>query len=576
MQQVFLAFFLLGLAFVGAKQDDGFWKVNAWQAADASSPVPSDFPETSDENVKNRPNTGIVITGGGSRSFLASSGYLAALEELGLMSKVRYITGISGGAWFTMCYTYSQENVSDATLLGPILNPEDFARERLQEMDSQCMRRVTNISFVPAMLKDMKDNHVGMGEAWANRVQAVYMEPLGIERNMPIAWSQEQVADIRARNPSLQDRAFALPASASRPYPIVGSTLVGPGAGAPYTVGDNSNRNLSMLEMSPLYFGAMNTRHVDYHYAHGLKHTLTVGGAVEPYAFTRSSPGASTGLNSGQTSGVVSVPASPTSDTVDIAHIGAASSFAPGAFMDTLPLTIPENASLKFNYWSPTDSAPKTEETFFADGGCYENLLVTSMLQRRVEKIVLFYNVHTTLQPAESWNVHTDAPSKTQVARDLAAFFGVIPEDYDEWQIRGFDLSHNQVWPTEDWPTVITALQEAQASGNGVIATLNLTTVENTFWGIPSGISTQVTFVYLSRLLEWEKQLPPDMQELFVPAEPEDAADPSVTIKSGPFLQFPNYPTISSGENYERGNALASMTGWTIRNNAELFRSIFA
>ena len=172
--------------------------------------------------------------------------------------------------------------------------------------------------------------------------------------------------------------------------------------------------------------------------------------------------------------------------------------------------------------------------------------------------------------------MHTDAPSKTQVARDLAAFFGVIPEDYDEWQIRGFDLSHNQVWPTEDWPTVITALQEAQASGNGVIATLNLTTVENTFWGIPSGISTQVTFVYLSRLLEWEKQLPPDMQELFVPAEPEDAADPSVTIKSGPFLQFPNYPTISSGENYERGNALASMTGWTIRNNAELFRSIFA
>lgn len=561
---------------VGAAQEGATsWQVKAWQAA-ADFPEPSDFPEAGDENVNARPNTAIVITGGGSRSYLASAGYLAALEEMGLMSKVRYITGISGGAWFTMCYTFSKENVSDATLLGPILNPENFTREELQVMDPRCMRRVTNGSFVPAMLQDMKENHVGMAEAWVNRVQSVYMEPLGIERHMPIAWSQEQVDDIRARNPSLQDRAFALPASSSRPFPIVGSTLVGPGAGAPYTVGEDSNRNLSMLEMSPLYFGAMNTRRIDYHYKHGLTHTRTVGGAVEPYALTRTAPGASTGLSAAQTSGTLSVPASAATETVDIAHIGAASSFAPGGFMDTLPLNIPENTSLKFNYWSPADANPRTEETFFADGGCYENLLVTSMLQRRVEKLILFYNVHTTLQPAGKWNVYTDSPSKTQVARDLAAFFGVLPEDYDEWQIRGFDLSHNQVWSTDDWPVVITALQESQAKGNGVIATFNLTTVENKFWGIPSGIVTQVTFVYLSRLLAWEKQLPADMQELFVPADPQDAADPSITVKSGPFLQFPNYPTISAGENYERGNALASLTGWTIRNNAELFTSIFA
>ena len=61
-------------------------------------PEPSDFPETSDKNVMSRPNTGIVTSGGGSRSYLTSAGYLAALEELGLMSNFRYITGISGGA----------------------------------------------------------------------------------------------------------------------------------------------------------------------------------------------------------------------------------------------------------------------------------------------------------------------------------------------------------------------------------------------------------------------------------------------------------------------------------------------
>jgi hypothetical protein len=98
------------------------------------------------------------------------------------------------------------------------------------------------------------------------------------------------------------------------------------------------------------------------------------------------------------------------------------------------------------NYWSPAEERPSEKDTLFADGGCYENLLVSSMLQRRVEKIVLFYNVHTTLQPALTWDVANDPPSKTQIARDLSAFFGVIPLDYADWEIRGFDLSNNQVY----------------------------------------------------------------------------------------------------------------------------------
>ena len=88
--------------------------------------------------------------------------------------------------------------------------------------------------------------------------------------------------------------------------------------------------------------------------------------------------------------------------------------------------------------------------------------------------------------------------------------------------------------------------------------------------------SSQVTFVYLSRLFEWEKLLPADMRGLFVPSDPKEAADPSATISSGPFFEFPNYPTISAVENAERANALANLAGWTIRNNAELFRSVLS
>lgn len=79
----------------------------AWQKI-AQYPTGTDFPEQSDKNIKGRPNTAIGFTGGGSRSYLASVGYLSALTELDLVKNTRYIGGISGGSWFTLNYVFSQ------------------------------------------------------------------------------------------------------------------------------------------------------------------------------------------------------------------------------------------------------------------------------------------------------------------------------------------------------------------------------------------------------------------------------------------------------------------------------------
>lgn len=83
------------------------YSAKAWQKA-AEFPSTVDFPELGDNNVKSRLNVGIGFTGGGSRSYLASTGYLSALTELDLVKNVRYIGGISGGSWFTLNYVYSQ------------------------------------------------------------------------------------------------------------------------------------------------------------------------------------------------------------------------------------------------------------------------------------------------------------------------------------------------------------------------------------------------------------------------------------------------------------------------------------
>lgn len=54
---------------------------------------------------------------------------MAALNQLGLMKNVRYIGGISGGAWATTSYTYAQNIASDEEYLGEIVDPKDITYE---------------------------------------------------------------------------------------------------------------------------------------------------------------------------------------------------------------------------------------------------------------------------------------------------------------------------------------------------------------------------------------------------------------------------------------------------------------
>mmetsp|Transcript_14298 Transcript_14298/g.21406 ORF Transcript_14298/g.21406 Transcript_14298/m.21406 type:complete len:569 (-) Transcript_14298:197-1903(-) len=549
----------------------GNLKTTAWQSAD-SYPVPSDFPELSNPNIQARPNTGIAFTGGGSRSYLASIGYLSALSELGLIPNIRYLTGISGGSWATLTFSYSQLDVDDSTLLGPIVEPSDINRDDLQKMDPSCVRRFTQTNFVSLMLNSVKENVTdGLADGWAYATQETYFAPVGVAPGARFSWDADTVADIKSRNPSLEDELFLLPTNVNRPFPIVGTGLVGPTDGSPYS---SEKRNFTMMEVTPLYIGQLRTEDVVYQYHLGRNHTIRMGGAVEPFAFGRYGSAPLLGLRSSEVSGDLSVP--EPEEVFDIRYAGGASSYAPGALFETLPDDLADKFGLHFDYWSPADRTPKSRDTLFCDGGSYENMLLISLLQRRVEKIVLFVNSRTPLQTSEKWDVYNDAPSKEQITDKLSAFFGVYPSDYANWEERSFDVSKIQVFSQDDWAPLVVALQEAQAAGNGIIATLNLTTVHNDWWGVPAGVKSQITFVYLGRLASWESELSEEMHDLLVPSDPAEAADLSVDVDEGPFKGFPHYMTAGGIINYERANVLSDMAGWTVLKNSELFKSIFS
>jgi hypothetical protein len=71
-------------------------------------------------------NIGYIAPGGGYRALILTSGYLRALEELGLLNGILYSSALSGSTWFQIPWLFSSLSIADFqhTLLTKILNKQ--------------------------------------------------------------------------------------------------------------------------------------------------------------------------------------------------------------------------------------------------------------------------------------------------------------------------------------------------------------------------------------------------------------------------------------------------------------------
>jgi len=548
---------------MSAFEDFNSHKAHGWQCT-SDYVTDYEFPEFS--HLQSKPNTGIAIQGGGSRAYTSALGYLAALHKLDLLKNVRYISGISGGAWATMTFTYAQNVANDDILLGPIVPPELITRENLKEMEDGCARKSAATVFakyaVPALITEKPS------DAWCTATSKTYLEPVGIKRGLKFSWNDETVKDIMERNPSFSKEDFQVPVLPNRPYPIIGCTYVGPSEGAPY---NSKAHSLTMLEITPLYVGQLKSNDVTYKYHSGCEHTMNVGGAVEPFAFGKIGEGPAEGVSAGSTKTLLAVP--QPEEAIDIAFAAGASSFAPGTFVESFCLTA-DSVGYHMSYWAPSDPTPTMKVGLFGDGGSMQNVPLIPLMQRNVKKIVLLCHDTDQLLPADKWDPYTQPFTGKEIGGDIASFFGVFSAKQLDIVTDAIDNRKNQVFSSDDFPRVAAEMQAAKARGKGIIGTFDLTTVENLWWGIPAGLTYQITFVFLGRSSEWEARLSPEMQKVLIPCK--NADDLNYQVDDGPFDKFPLYPTLAGDVSEEKANALANLTGWTILENEALFRSIFS
>lgn len=263
------------------------------------------WPELGDPAVAARENVGVCFSGGSSRAFVAALGQLAALSHLGILPRLRYFAGVSGGAWATAAYCYAQRGQrgvasTDEELLGHILPPDQLDWTRLDSLPPLSARRLVSDLSIAGSFGGKLASGLAPFPAWREALERCLLEPLGIPPGAPFTWSKATAREIERRNPALKASRFVScggslgsrgDGSCCTPYPLIGSTLLGPTNLAPFSL---ASRAYVFLESTPLYVGVSHPLRVNYTAVGGgaavagkrrSKQSVLLGGLVEPFAF---------------------------------------------------------------------------------------------------------------------------------------------------------------------------------------------------------------------------------------------------------------------------------------------------
>ena len=518
------------------------------------------------EDEHNLQKTGICMSGGGTRAMVCAVGQLKGLVKLGLIGDVGYISCVSGGSWASVPFTYYTEGaMNDDELLGTIIPPADLTLEGMKLLEPGFLAGAANAPLMGNMLRDLETSPAD--ELWIRGVGKSYMEHYGLYANGSgkyFSYDWATVRDICGRNPSLKPSDFVVVRSGKgdvhRPYLVVNSSVSGRFNNAPF----ENPEPLSIFNYTPLGIGAAVSLSPVFRSQSGEVHTGNIGGGfIEPFAFGAYAPASDpvkcargSTLSNCITLQTPSVPFSITdaSGTSSSAYVSTftATKFFGHELRDMSP---------QEQYWKiPTIGGvlPTSEKYMFGDGGNLENLGAITLIQRNVNKLVIFVNTNTKLN--EKYDIATfPTPTAKDVSSDILTLFGVIAKGSE-------DMFQNHIFPESDLNDMMAQFVEAKRNGHSLIANTSHVTLKNDWWGIPEGRKVDIVWVYNDNANDYLDQLEWEIRDQIkdLNGEPD-------------FKHFPNYATV--GERFgklvelspQQINLLYQFSAWTVYSNPEKF-----
>eukprot|EP00656_Telonema_subtile_P039674 TRINITY_DN4475_c0_g1_i11.p1 TRINITY_DN4475_c0_g1~~TRINITY_DN4475_c0_g1_i11.p1 ORF type:complete len:422 (+),score=67.98 TRINITY_DN4475_c0_g1_i11:106-1371(+) len=328
------------------------------------------------------PRIGYCFSGGGTRAYTCTMGYLRALHHSNSLRPEDLLSCVSGGSW--ACNVYAFALADENTLLGGLpLGPRDLTLSALSTMPETSMGHAATSNVLASIVELAATEE--LSEVWIDTIGKVFLEPYGIALEAGFTTDEQTAAEITRRNPGLGQLIWPRP---GRPQPVTNATLIGPAAEAPF-----KSHDLLPLEICPQMTGVAGTHVVTYHGA-STAPEHTIGGYVETFAF-----GSNFSTRDGAASSVAVSSASPFS----VKQATGISSAAFAVVAESVAWGTKLAPSVA--YWAPDDisaeagfeNTTETTQMLCGDGGSVENYGLIPMLRRQLDRIVVFVSTSTPL-----------------------------------------------------------------------------------------------------------------------------------------------------------------------------------
>lgn len=526
------------------------------------------------------PWVGVCISGGGSRSLSAAMGELRALDALGLLSKVTWLSTVSGGTWAGTLFNWAPATISDAKLLGPLeLNQQNLrwdsgtAKNNLAKLDQHAIGSAATRVGITEMLAEAMELYaegVPVEELWPRAIGELILAPFGLgdKPSRYFTWTPWWLSHtILAHNRGLTTDDFFTTRD-NRPYLVTNSTLFYPPAPPTIAIRPEVMRMLHLFgappivgyefESTPMVVGIPPSFPNAGPPSPGLPTSSDLGGGyIDPFAMGSLAPQSITSNRR------FKVPApSPRFRLSDLAGLSSlAFAYDVIEAAQAKGLHYLDDMIPAVTYWPVLNAATLPRNAarryLFGDGGNLENQGIMPLLRRRVPKIIAFVNTETQLSQRGS-------AAQVVVDSDLPPLFG---KEWSASQGNYVPISptspfyYNQVFDSQtfdDFRAQLWARANAQPNSTTALAVqTGVTVLANPHYGVPAG-TTDILWVYLNPVSWWRSNL-------------HDTVRAAMDIEFWNYSMFPNYYTIEQlNLNNQQVNLLAHLASWNVAGNVSV------
>jgi len=523
-----------------------YWSVDKNDYMKTGAPS---FPEQT--FLADRADLGLAFSGGGTRSASATLGALRGMNQNGWLSRVRYISAVSGGSWASVPFVYSVLPLDDllgtmaadtgdesaerflkkpnGALAAAIVKSSFFATGALEasaitakirqdDIESRLQKGRIALEAFFQVTNRLRRDPDRVNKTYTRLIGKAFIDPLLVPGTATsdelFSWSELSLAAMD--HGSREQLGLLSLAGGQRPYLIASGTAVQKGTliegTAAADCGDTSTFPvLAPVEYTPLYVGIRQVFDVCVKGEDGRSTTVHIGGGyVEPFAYDTEAVGVPRREGQGSTNswtGTQDVRIDP-KRRFSLADVASSSGAAPelltilgGPVPDDYKGYVQQAAQVfpAFRHLSVATNTLSDEEIAHADGGTQDNLGVMPLLARQVKNVFVFINTST-----KYWRYNDDLRS---------LFVSIGPPSSDG------DKRYNGVLRTSDpkadaLELVLSAFDKAQTDGSPfVYCGKNWTVKESQHFNIRGYTGLNVCFFYNAQPRNWVmRSLPKTVQ----------------------------------------------------------------